>query len=306
MILRGTAVLVTLAALCAPALAQRAPEGRWRAEERCPGQPPRSFVLTSDGTMLTARLASDAGGGLSSILGFAPLLPGGRFALDIAAGGADAKSSYTGRLRPDRTGSADGGAWSGSSFTPCQLQISWLGGPAGEAPGSARSGKPEPAPPVTAGRPETIPSPRSGPTTAGRPEPIAPAVPPPSAASRQPAAPATLPPCEDDGPPPSSLGADGVWRPSCVPRSLRAAPAPGPAPVPAPARTAPAVPAAPPATAGETEALRRQLEAERARAEEASRRAAEAERQADEDRRRAEAAERAMQLNESLGRQGRN
>lgn len=316
---------LALALLLAPlaAQAQPTPEGRWRADERCPGQPPRSFVLTSDGTMLTARLASDAQGGFSSILGFAPLLPGGRFAIDIAAGGGDAKSSYTGRLRPDRTGSADGGAWAGSNFTPCQLRISWLGAPGGDGGATQRTGKPEPAPGVSAGRPEPIPSNRPpsnspGPTTAGRPEPIAPAPALPTPAARAPAAPApaapaapaarapaagTLPLCEDDGPPASALGPGGVWGPICTPRSGRAtvtpAPAPPPAtstpaPAPAPARTTP-----PPASNSETEALRRQLE-------DANRRAAEAQRQAEEDRRRAEAAERAMRLNESLGRQGRN
>lgn len=230
----------------AAALAQaNAPAGRWQAEEHCPGQPPRHFILASDGAALTARLARGGQEGPGSILGFGPLLPGGRFVIDIATGGYDAKSSYTGRLHPDGTGSADGGTWSGSAFTPCQVRLERLDDPLEARPGSGavRAGRPEPAPAVTAGRPEPIPSSAAGSALAGRPEPI---------------------------PPP---------------------------------RTSPA---APPTANVETEALRRQLAAERARADAASRRAVEAERQAEEDRRRAEAAERAMRLNESLARQGRN
>lgn len=296
---RAAVLALALAALqgATGARAQLA-EGRWQLIEQCPGQrTQRSYVLTSDGTMLTARLSGTALDSFGTILGFTPLLPGGRFSLDIAVGGAEVKATYTGRIRPDGTLSAEGGLWSGANFTACQARVTRLG---------ASAGRPEPQamPPggATAGRPEPIPP--SRPSAAGRPEPI-PAAPPPAAArppspqaaAPQPAPPpaaaapsAGLPPCEEAGPAPSALGPDGTWRPTCVPRGAAAA-----RPVPAPTPAAPPPAAPPPAAAptpapsapamSETERMRQQLE---------------------EERRRREAAERALRLNEALGRQGRN
>jgi hypothetical protein len=268
----------------------RVPEGRWRAEERCEGDSTsRSFVLSSDGTMLTARLPGANVNSFGAIVGFAPLLPGGRFSIDIAMGAADSKSSYTGRVRDDRTITTDGGAWSGSNFRPCRLAVSWLGplpaqrDPQPAAGGRTTAGRPEPATgPTSAGRPEPIPqpaprSPAAG-AAAGRPEPV------PAAPRDRPAPTSALPPCEDAGPAPNALGADGVWRPICVPRGAAATARTPPVPPP-PAAAAPARPPAAGGTSNEADQLRRQLEEERARRE---------------------AAERALRLNEALGRQGRN
>jgi hypothetical protein len=284
----GLGGIATQAAAQAPTT-----EGRWRAQERCDGDSSsRNFILSSDGTMLTARLPGPDVNSFGAIIGFTPLLPGGRFSIDVAMAGADAKSTYTGRVHTNRTITAEGGAWSGSNFRPCRLSISWLGPlPAGSArapaaSGGSTAGRPEPITgPTTAGRPESIPRVPSAPAAAGRPEP---APPPVRDAPRQSA---RLPPCDDDGPPPSALGPDGVWRPTCAPRSAAVptpAPAPGAAPPSRPAATTPAPQqAAPPggSATSEAEQLRRQLE---------------------EERRRREAAERALRLNEALGRQGRN
>lgn len=303
--MRGSArVAGVLAGLCLGALAAeaaaqgRAPEGRWRAEERCEGSSTsRSFILSSDGAMLTARMPGPDVNSFGAIIGFAPLLPGGRFSIDISLGGSDAKSTYTGRVHDNRSISSDGGAWSGSNFRPCRLSATWLGplptagGRAPAAAGRTTAGRPEQITgPTSAGRPEPIPRQQSGPTSAGRPEPApAPApqpvpAPVPAPARQPPAAAAALPPCEDAGPAPSALGADGIWRPTCTPRSGAAArPAPPPAATPPVRQPAPS--AGTTAGTGEADQLRRQLEEERARRE---------------------AAERALRLNEALGRQGRN
>jgi len=281
---------VSLACIAAEAAAQgRIPEGRWRAEERCEGDSGgRSFILSSDGAMLTARLPGPDVNSFGAIIGFSPLLPGGRFSIDVAMAGADAKSTYTGRVRDNRTLTAEGGAWSGSNFRPCRLSVTWLGtlpaagGRAPAASGGTTAGRPEPiAGPTTAGRPEPVPRAPAAPVTAGRPEPV------PQPARVAPPQAGRLPPCDDDGPPPSALGPDGIWRQTCAPRAS-VAPAPAPAPRPAtvtPAPAAPAPPATSSGTASEADQLRRQLE---------------------EERRRREAAERALRLNEALGRQGRN
>jgi hypothetical protein len=243
----------------------RVPEGRWRAEERCGVAAPRSFIFSSDGTMLTARAPGRDVNSFGAILGFAPLLPGGRFAIDITMGSADGKSSYTGRVHENRTITTDGGSWSGANFTPCRVSATWIG----PIP-TAGSGA------TAAGRPEPIPRQSGGATGAGRPEPI-------PAAPREPPAPAArLPVCEEDGPAPSALGADGAWRPTCVPRGAAAAARPAPTPAPAPTAR-PTTPAS--GGPSETDILRRQLE---------------------EERQRREAAERALRLNDALGRQGRN
>jgi hypothetical protein len=259
-------VLLVLAAGGAAWAQSRVPEGRWRAEERCGRDPPRSFVLSSDGTMLTARAPGRDVNSFGAILGFAPLLPGGRFAIDITLGSADGKSSYTGRVHENRTITTDGGSWSGSSFTPCQVSATWIG-PIPTA-GARASG------PTTAGRPEPIPRQPGGGSSAGRPEPV------PSAPRESPAAASRLPVCDEDGPAPSALGADGQWRPTCTPRGATAVSRPAAAPTPAARPTTPT-------SGGQSEAdiLRRQLE---------------------EERQRREAAERALRLNDALGRQGRN
>lgn len=272
-----------LAALPACGIAQAQPaEARWQMIEQCPGQRGRSYVLTSDGTTLTARLSGTALDSFGTILGFTPILPGGRFALDIAIGGTDAKATYTGRIRPDGTLSAEGGVWAGSDFTPCQARVTRLGasaarpGPAGPPPGGAVAGRPEPIAPsrsTAAGRPEPIPAPQAAPRAV-----------PPAAVAPGPSA--SLPPCEEPGPAPSALAPDGTWRSTCVPRAATARPAaPPPAPVPPPAAQPMPAPAPGPAAQSETERLRQQVE---------------------EERRRREAAERALRLNDALGRQGRN
>jgi hypothetical protein len=236
-------------------------DGRWSAVESCAGRPTgRSYVLTIDGRIMTARLAGSNLESFGSILGTTVLLPNDSFVIDIPVGGSDGKVSYSGRLNPVGRSSGSGGLWEGGSHRPCQISISRLG----TAP--EIGGKPT----TSAGRPEPIPSARTpGPRT----EPI------------------------PAGPPPATLGPDGVWRgpggaapdisATPAPRPpARPAPAPSPAPTPAPAppiaRPAPA-PTPAPAAGNEMEALRQQLE---------------------EERRRRAMAESALRLQEELRRQG--